>query len=91
MQQVAVGGQALVQARQPQAVIHFLAEGFGEFEFVVGDGAHQGDATARAVAFALGFRVGRAARQAQAAVHALLERGVIEVAKGFHQARRATF
>ena len=44
----------------------------------VGDGAHQGDASARRVPLELGLVVRRTGRQAQAAVHALLHDRVVE-------------
>ena len=47
------------------------------FQLAVGDGAHEGDAAARAVALDLGLHVGGTGGQAHAAVHALLEHGVV--------------
>jgi hypothetical protein len=61
-----------------EAEIHFVSEGGGGGEFPVGNGAHERDAAAGAVAFVSGRVVGRAGRQAHAAVHALLEDGVVE-------------
>ena len=75
---VYVGGAGGGAGEAAEAVIHFLAEGFGDFEVAVGDGTHEGDASARAVLFELGLFVGRAGGQAHAAVHALLENGVVE-------------
>ena len=49
-----------------------------DLELAVGDRAHERDAAARAVALALGRVVGRAGRQAHAAVHALLQHRVVE-------------
>jgi hypothetical protein len=43
-----------------EAVAHFVGEAGGGFEFAVGDGAHEGDATARGVSLATGFGVGGA-------------------------------
>lgn len=62
-----------------EAKIHFIAERLGRFETFVGDGAHQSDSSARTVAFELGGVVRRAGRQAEAAMHALLHDGVVEV------------
>ena len=58
--------------------IHFLGEGAGGVEFVVGDGAHERDAAAGTVAFELGRVVSGAGGEAKTAVHALLHDGVIE-------------
>ena len=62
-----------------EAKIHFIAECLRRFETFVGDGAHQSDSPARAVAFEFGGVVSRAGRQAKAAMHALLHDGVVEV------------
>src|SRR5947199_2886014 len=45
----------------------------------VGNRPHERNAAARTVAFVLGLHVGRARRQAHAAVHALLQDGVVEL------------
>ena len=47
-----------------EAEIHFVGEGLGGFEAAIGNGAHEGDAAARAVALDLGGIVGRASGQA---------------------------
>ena len=72
-------GQAVSQARQPVTEIHLVGERFLGLELAVGDGAHEGDAPARAVALELRLHVGRARRQAHAAVHALLDDRVVEI------------
>ena len=61
-----------------EAEIHFIGERFRWLQPLIGNGPHQGDATARAVAFQLGGVVGRTSRQAQTTVHALLDHGVIQ-------------
>ena len=70
------GGHAREAA---EAEIHFVGEGLRRLKLAVGDGAHEGDAAARGVALELGGVVGRAGGQAEAAVHALLHDGVVEV------------
>ena len=76
-------GQAVSQARQPRQKYISSPKARVDLELAVGDGAHQRDAAARAVALELGGVVGRAGGQAHPAVHALLEHRVIEVLKIF--------
>src|ERR1043166_2375403 len=66
------GGASRHARETAETKIHFISEGFRGFEPVVGNRAHQGDASARAVAFELRRIVSRARWQAHAAVHALL-------------------
>ena len=61
-----------------EAIIHFLGEGAAGGEVTIGYRPHEGDAAAGAVALALGFVIGGTAGQAHAAVHALLEDGVVQ-------------
>ena len=62
-----------------EAIIHFLGESAAGLELAIGHRAHQGDAPARAVPLAFGFIVGGTGGQAHAAVHALLEDGIIQL------------
>ena len=62
----------------PEAVAHLVRKLRRHVEFAVGDGPHQGDPATGAVPFPLGRIVGRAGRQAHAAVHALLEDRIVE-------------
>jgi hypothetical protein len=75
------GGTGRLASEASEAKIHFLSERAGGFHIPVGDGAHEGDATPRAVAFDLCRIVGRAGWQAHAAVHALLQFGIIDRAQ----------
>ena len=67
------GGTGRGAGEAAKAVIHLLAEFFRHFEIAVGDGPHQGDATARAVALLPRLEVGRTTRQTHPAMHALLD------------------
>ena len=69
------GGHAREAA---ETEIHFVRERFGGFKAVISDGAHEGDASAWAVALKLGGVVGGAGGQAKAAVHALLDDRVVQ-------------
>ena len=62
-----------------EAEIHLLAESSSRIHFAIGDRAHERNASSRAVAFHFCGIVGRTGRQTHAAMHALLENGVVEV------------
>ena len=75
------GGTRRFAGQAAETEIHFVGEGAGGFEPSVGDGPHQGDASARAVAFEFGGVVSGASGQTEAAVHALLDDRVIQPAQ----------
>ena len=60
-----------------QAVVHLIGEFARDGQVAIGDGAHESDAAPGAVALALGLHVSGAGGQAHAAVHALLDHGVV--------------
>ena len=62
-----------------QAEVHFLREGAGRLEAIIGNCAHECDATAGAVSLQFGGIVSGACGQAKTAVHALLHHGIVEV------------
>lgn len=84
---VNAGGAGGDAGEAAEAGIHFVAEGRIDGEFAVGDGTHEGDAAAGAVAFFFGRDKGGAGGEAEAAVHALLHDGVVEVAEQFRAGR----
>lgn len=75
------GGASGHAGQTAEAEIHFVSERLGRFQAFVGDCAHEGDATSRAVSFQLGAVVSGARGQAQSAMHALLHHGVVQVAE----------
>jgi hypothetical protein len=72
------GGTSGLAGEATEAIIHFLGKSAAGLEIAIGHRTHQGDATARAVPLAFGFIVGGTGRQAHAAVHALLEDGIVQ-------------
>src|SRR5262249_11000876 len=60
-----------------EAEIHFFAEGFCRLKLPVGDGAHEGDSSAGAIALDFRGVVSGAGGQTKAAVHALLHNRVV--------------
>ena len=62
-----------------EAEIHLLTEGLSRIHFAIGNRPHERNASPRAVALHFCCIVGRTGRQTHAAVHALLENGVVEV------------
>ena len=62
-----------------EAEIHLLTEGPSRIHFAIGNRPHERNASPRAVALQFCGIVGRTGRQTHAAVHALLEDGVVEV------------
>jgi hypothetical protein len=58
--------------------IHFIRKGPSKFHPIVGDGPHQGDASAGAVPLLMSGVVSRTGGQAKATMHALLNDRVVE-------------
>ena len=85
---VHAGGTRGHAGETPEAEVHLLGEGLAGLETVIRNGAHQGDASAGRIALQLGGVVGRAGRQAQAAVHALLHDRVVEALEERHRLSR---
>ena len=59
--------------------VQVMADLLAQTEAAVGDGAHQVDASARAVVLIRGFDIRRAARGAEAAVNAVLKEAVLDL------------
>src|SRR5262249_31402033 len=69
------GGHA---GEAPEAEVHLVGARVTWFEPAVRAGAHQSDASARAIAFEFGGVISRAGGQAKAAMHALLQDRIIQ-------------
>src|SRR5438094_4266577 len=59
--------------------MHFVGKGFRRFQPSIGNGAHERDPAARAVSFQFSGVVSGAGGQTEAAVHALLHDGIIQI------------
>ncbi len=75
------GGTGRHACQAAETKIHFIGERFRGVQPAIGDGAHERNASARAVALEFGGIVSRAGRQAKAAMHALLDDRVIQPAQ----------
>ena len=73
-----------------EAEVHFVREGPRHIQAAIGDRAHERDAAPRAMSLDLRRVVGRARRQAKAAVHALLQDRVVEALEVGRGARHQT-
>jgi len=62
-----------------EAEIHLLAEGPSRIHLAIGNRAHERNASPRAVALHFCGIVGRTGRETHAAMHTLLENGVVQV------------
>src|ERR1043166_4257078 len=68
-----------------QAEIHLIRKSFRRFEFSIGNRAHKRNPAAWTISLEFRGIVRGARRQAQTAVHALLQDGIIEICQVTHE------